>query len=248
MTGRLARIWRHPIKSHGREALSEVTLTAGQTLPGDRRWAVAHEASKADGSAWMPCANFSRAAKAGSLTAIHSRLDDATGRIVLTHPDLPPLAFDPATEGQRLIDWARPLMPEGRAQSARLVQVPGRGMTDTAFPSISLLNAASNQAVGSAIGFDLSPERWRGNLLIEGLEPWVEWDWIGRALRLGTAVLKVEQRITRCNATRANPATGKTDADTLGALQTAFGHQDFGIYVTVLETGTIALGDRLEVL
>jgi len=34
-------LWRHPIKSHGREALTSVTLTAGQAMPGDRLWAVA---------------------------------------------------------------------------------------------------------------------------------------------------------------------------------------------------------------
>ncbi|MCR8725918.1 MOSC domain-containing protein [Frigidibacter sp. ROC022] len=248
MTGTLAHIWRHPIKSHGRESLDHVTLAAGETLPGDRLWAVAHDASKADGSAWVPCVNFTRAAKVGSLTAIRSTLDEESGRIALTHPELPPLEFDPATEGQRMIDWVGPLMPADRARSVRLVQVPGRGMTDTPFPSISLLNSATNQALSEAIGIDLSPERWRGNLLIDGLDPWAEWDWIGRSLRLGEAVLKVEARITRCNATKANPATGETDADTLGTLNATWGHQDFGIYVTVAESGRIALGDRLELI
>ena len=51
MTDTVTEIWRHPVKSHGREALETVTLTAGQTMPGDRVWAVAHEASTADGSA-----------------------------------------------------------------------------------------------------------------------------------------------------------------------------------------------------
>jgi uncharacterized protein YcbX len=53
-------LWRHPIKSHGREDVASTTLIAGQTMPGDRVWAVAHEASKADGSEWVPCANFNR--------------------------------------------------------------------------------------------------------------------------------------------------------------------------------------------
>jgi uncharacterized protein YcbX len=40
MTARLAQIWRHPIKGHGRETLERVTLSAGSTLPFDRAWAV----------------------------------------------------------------------------------------------------------------------------------------------------------------------------------------------------------------
>ena len=38
----VAALWRHPIKSHGREALQTVALTAGQTMPFDRTWAVMH--------------------------------------------------------------------------------------------------------------------------------------------------------------------------------------------------------------
>ena len=49
------QIWRYPIKSHGREALSSVAVTEGATLPWDREWAVAHEASDADGTTWAPC-------------------------------------------------------------------------------------------------------------------------------------------------------------------------------------------------
>ena len=63
MTGRITDILRYPIKSHGREAVARVTLTEGQSLPWDRHWAVAHEASDADGSDWVPCRNFTRGAK-----------------------------------------------------------------------------------------------------------------------------------------------------------------------------------------
>jgi len=70
MTGAITSIWRHPIKSHGRESLDDVTLIPGQTMPGDRVWAVAHEASKADGSECVPCANFSRGAKAPQLEVV----------------------------------------------------------------------------------------------------------------------------------------------------------------------------------
>ena len=77
MTAVLAQIHRHPIKSHGRESLAAVALGAGAGLPWDRHWAVAHDASRADGSAWAPCANFSRGSKAPSLMAINARLDEA---------------------------------------------------------------------------------------------------------------------------------------------------------------------------
>ena len=42
MSAYLAEIWRHPIKSCGRETLTRVLLTENRTLPWDRRWAIAH--------------------------------------------------------------------------------------------------------------------------------------------------------------------------------------------------------------
>ena len=248
MTARVAALWRHPVKSHGRQAVDAVVLEAGRTMPGDRVWAVAHDASKTDGAVWAPPANFSRAAKAGRLQAISAVLDDATGRLALSHPDLDPVELDPETEGPRLIGWAAPLMPPDRAASARVVRVPGRGMTDSDFPSISLLNAASGQAVSDRAGTVLGMERWRGNVLLDGLEPWVEWDWIGRDLALGAARLQVRQRITRCTATRVDCATGREDADTLALLQDGWGHQDFGVYAVVTGGGRVAVGDSLRLL
>lgn len=241
-------LWRHPIKSHGRESLDRAVLEAGRTFPWDRRWAVAHEAARADGTAWAECANFSRGAKVPALMAIDARCDQATGRVTLRHPDRPDLTFDPDTEAQAFLDWVRPLMPAERAQSARIVRVEGRGMTDTDYPSISLLNLASNADLGRDMGVELSPHRWRGNIHFDGLAPWAELDWTGRDLRIGAAELTVRAPIVRCRATTANPTTGRCDADTLAALRDQHDHQLFGVYAEVTKTGAVGVGDRVELL
>ena len=248
MTARVAALWRHPIKGHGRDALEAVTLTKGQTMPWDRRWAVAHEMAKADETAWSPCANFSRGAKVPALMAINTRCDQASGRVTLTHPDRPDLTFEPDREADRFLDWVRPLMPANRAQSTRIVRVKGRGMTDTDYPSISLLNLASNDTMTQTMQQEISPLRWRGNIHMSGLDPWVEFDWIGKTVRLGEAELTIREPIVRCLATTANPDTGERDADTLAALKTHFGHQNFGVYAEVTRSGDITLGDPIEVL
>ena len=241
--GRLAHICRHPIKGHGREDLASVRLSAGQCLPWDRHWAVAHDAAKlVDG--WNPCANFARGAKAYALMAIESDLDEATATLTLRHPDRGALTFRPddAADLPRFLAWVGPLNPANRAQPARIVTA-GRGMTDSDFPSVAILNLASLADLSARMGQDLSIHRWRGNLWLDGAAPWAEWDWLGRDIRIGGAVLRVQERITRCMATTVEPATGHSNADTLGALEAAFGHQDFGLYATVVQDGDIALGD-----
>ncbi|WP_171229720.1 MOSC domain-containing protein [Ruegeria sp. HKCCA4008] len=245
MSGTVSSLWRHPIKSHGREALSHVTLIPGHTMPGDRVWAVAHEGAKTDGSEWAPCFNFSRGSKAPQLMAISAELQD--DRVTLRHPQRPDLSFAPDTEQEAFLDWVKPIMPADRAASARIVRVPGRGMTDSDFPSISLCNMASHRAVEQKLGQTLSIVRWRGNIWFEGLPLWDEFDWLGRDVRIGEAVLRVRERITRCMATTANPETGERDADTLRALN-SWEHQDFGVYAEVVQGGEIRVNDEVQLL
>ncbi|MCE8514229.1 MOSC domain-containing protein [Ruegeria pomeroyi] len=245
MTGTVTGLWRHPIKSHGREALDSVTLNPGQTMPGDRVWAVAHEMSQADGSEWVHCGHFSRVSKVPELMAITATLDG--DRVTLRHPKRPDLEFAPETEADRFLEWVKPLMPQDRSQSARIIRVPGRGMTDSDFPSVTLCNMASHRAVEQRIGHPLSPLRWRGNIWFDGLPLWEEFDWLDREVQIGEVVFAVRERTDRCAATTTNPETGIRDADTLGALD-HWGHRDFSVRAEVIRGGTIRLGDEVHPL
>jgi uncharacterized protein len=248
---RVAHLWRHPIKGHGVEAVARTTLDAGATMPWDRVWAIAHEAAKvAPGQGgWAPCANFSRGAKSPALMAIRAETDEVRGRVRLTHPEAEPIEVapdDPADQA-RLVAWVTPLAAADRARPAFVVRAV-RGMTDSPFPSIAILGLASLAALSGRVGRPLAMERFRGNVWLDGLEPWEEFGWIGREIAVGDARLRVVERITRCKATCVDPATGRPDADTLGALEAGWGHTDFGIYAKVVAGGPVAAGDPVEVL
>jgi uncharacterized protein YcbX len=239
-------LWRHPIKGHGVEAVGEAVLAAGATMPWDRVWAIAHEAARVGpaGGDWAPCANFNRGAKAPELMAIRARVDEAAGKVTLTHPRRPEITVDPdrAEDAARLVEWVLPLSDQRRARPAFVVRARV-GMTDSAWPSVSVLNLATLEALGARVGRRLAMERFRGNLWLEGLPPFGEFELVGREIRLGRATLAVRERITRCKATTVDPATGVADADTLGALAAGWGHQDFGVYAEVVEGGRVAAGD-----
>lgn len=245
MPAKVEALWRHPIKSHGREALTHARLVAGMGFPWDRVWAVAHDAAKTDGKVWAPCTNFSIGAKLPGLMAIEARLDEACERVTLTHPALGTLTVQPDAEPQALIDWTKPLMDPARAQSARVVRVPGRGMTDTEYPSISIGNLASHRVVEQKLGQPLSTVRWRANIWLDGLAPWEEFDLVGKTLRIGSAEIAIREPVVRCLATTANPETGQRDADTLSVLND---DREFCVYAEVTAAGDIALGDTVEAI
>ncbi|MBE3637388.1 MOSC domain-containing protein [Mangrovicoccus algicola] len=246
MTMRLAHIWRHPVKGIGTERLGSAHLEPGRPVSGDRAWAMLREGVEATGG-WQKCAGFLRGANGPRLMAVTAQ---TTGDgLILRHPDRAPLQFDPATEGDRLIAWLGDLWPEGLPRPERLVKAPPEGMSDMAYPSVSVLNLASLAELAAALGQEtLDMRRFRGNLWIGGAAAWAEWDWVGRRLAIGDAVLEVVERNTRCLATHASPETGTRDLDVLRTLSGRWGHRDFGVYARVLSPGRIAPGDTATLI
>lgn len=246
--GTVAELWRHPIKSHGREPLAAVDLSAGKCMPWDRHWAVTHEDSKFDGSAWAHCRNFMIGARTPGLAGIWAELDVATQTITLRHQDLGEITFNPDDTDTGFLDWVAPLCPSDRATPKAIIKATDRGMTDSKFPSVSIMNRASHMAVEAVIGHPLEMERWRGNIWLDGLDAWAELEWMGQTVRIGEAELEIREPCVRCMLTATNPVTGVRDADTLGALKNTFGHQHFGVYAVVTKDGHVALGDQAQVL
>jgi uncharacterized protein YcbX len=247
-TARLAHIVRHPVKSVGWQELERVVLTQGRPLPFDRHWAVAHRGAPFEGDpdGWQPKMCFARGAAEGRLQAIRADFDDLTGHIRLTHPDQPDFTGILPDAGRAVVHWLRPLWPETRPALDRLVsRGDGGALGDCPDPFVAVLNLSSNRALGQRMGRDLSIHRWRGNLWLEGLAPWEEFDLIGQTLTIGPARLRIVERIGRCVATCADPATGKPGGDTLAALEAAYDHTDFGVYAIVEQGGEIALGDTV---
>lgn len=248
MTPSVSAILRHPLKSIGRESLDEVSLTEGRWMPFDRKWAIAHERSKLDGS-WAKKINFLRGVAAPALMAVEAQLDTNTKALTLTHPALDPITLHPdlPQDGETLIEWLHDLWPIDLPSPTHVYRAQDSHLTDVSEAWISINSTASLNALSHRAGADLSPHRFRGNLWIDGLQPWAEASWIGRRIVIGDAVLDVKDQITRCKATMANPETGQRDVDVLETLND-LGHQEFGVYAEVVTGGTVALNASVEVL
>lgn len=250
----LTELYRHPVKSLGEEALDKVVLSPGAPMPHDRVWAIAHgETALSDGAkSWAAPRNFVNQTHVPRLVQTTCAFDDATGTLSLAHPDLPDLTVRPgsADGDAALTDWIAPLTDgTTRRGPFRICAVPGVAFTDFEETHISIASTASRSALGEIVGQPLAAIRFRMNLWVEGWEPWAEMAIEpGTEIAVGPARLQVIGRCERCNATTANPNTGRRDAQIPAELFKNFGHRDFGLYAQVVESGEIAPGARVRVL
>ena len=81
-------------------------------------------------------------------------------------------------------------------------------------------------------------------------EPYAEESWVGREVRVGAAVLRVNGRIPRCAVIDLDPGTGARSAGVLRALagRGVDDHGDpfFGVDAQVVVPGRVRPGDRVE--
>jgi uncharacterized protein len=115
---------------------------------------------------------------------------------------------------------------------------------------MSLMSSASLRALGAALGGDVDGRRFRMTMTIDGVRAWEEHGWVGRDVRVGDAVLRVDSLCERCVVTTRDPESGRTDAPVLKALAELRGKDDvtFGVWCGVAAPGRVRVGDVAEPL
>ena len=114
--------------------------------------------------------------------------------------------------------------------------------------SVSLLNMQSINDFQKKIDQKIEIPRFRGNVCVDGIKPWEEWEWIGKVIKINDVSFKVEKNIPRCVAINLKPTTDDNSLNLLQLLNKTYGHFEMGIYLTALDNGKINSGDKLEVI
>jgi uncharacterized protein YcbX len=249
---RVEHIYRYPVKGFSAEAMEEVTLTPGECLPEDRRFALAQADAPFDPSrpAWIRKTNFACLAANARIAKLHTAYDPHTGQLALRAPDGPPLVADVRTPtGRALVeDFVTAFLGDEARGRLRFSEAEGHRFTDIPEKSVSIISLASLAALERAHGMRLDPLRFRANIYVSGGAEWADFALMGQEIQLGTARLRVWKRIVRCSATEVNPETAERDAHPPRVLRQNFGHADLGVQAEVLEAGRVAIGDALQVL
>jgi len=265
--GSLASLHRYPVKSMMGEALNSASVTR-RGLFGDRYYALCDAETGKVVSAKNPRkwpnlfsyhAAYTTPPAAGSaLPPVRVTLPDG-GFAVSSSPDF--TATLSTTLGRPVTLLAVPpqnaqleeYWPDMEELSNRDI-VTEEAMPEGTFFDLALLHVLTTSALDKLRELNpasrFEPRRFRPNLIIDtsGQDGFVENNWIGKTIAIGPEVrIEVTGPCPRCVMTTLSQADLPKDP---AILKTAARHNEarVGIYASVVQTGTVRIGDILTVV
>jgi uncharacterized protein YcbX len=245
-------IYRYPVKGLSAEALRHAALSPGNTLPGDRSYAIENGPTGFDPAnpQYFPKTRFLMLMRDERLAALRTHYDDDSRVLTIRvneeealRADLGTLEGRAATESYFAANFADELKGPPKVLVGN-----GHSFSDVAKKVVSIINLGSVAAIEEMVGQPVHPLRFRANLYVRGWPAWSELDLLDRTLAIGDVRLKVVKRIVRCAATNVDPDTAARDLNIPQTLMRTLGHCDCGIYAEVVTGGTIATGDKIEAI
>lgn len=238
LVGHVAALYRYPVKSMRGEELDEARL-AWQGIEGDRRYAFVQSEDRSD-FPWLTARQVPTLVRYAPyfVDAEHP----AESAVRVRTPD----GLDLPVEGEALLAHIGSLFP----RPFHLVHLPEERAMDAA--AVSLISTATIAGLGTLIGRELEPRRFRPNILVapnavtEDADPYPEAAWLGRSLVLGEGPaaprIHIEALDQRCKMVNVAPETGTRGPDDLLAAMVRADRLNAGIYARVERPGLIEVG------
>ncbi|CAN5500459.1 MOSC domain-containing protein [soil metagenome] len=255
LLGTVARCWRYPVKSLQGPEPGQVEIGPAGVV-GDRTHGLLDRAEGAQD-------RLLSAKRTGSLLQ-GSATDDE-----ITLPDGTVVALDDPQADDVLSTWlgrrVHLTSPTAGTQvsyqmtfdppddDAELFEIPAPVGTFVDLAHIHLVATATLRGCEAARpDLDWDVRRFRPNLLLDVDGPtFVEGTWLGRHLRVGTAVLSIDTPTVRCAMPlRAQPGGIEREPELFQAMNelNTVSPNHLGAYCSVVTPGTAAVGDPVELL
>lgn len=250
-TPRVVALYRYPVKGLTPERLDSIALALGETVPGDRAWAIENGPGRfnPDEPRHLPKINFLMLMRNERLATLETHFDDDEQTLTIRRDGKQVARGQLSTKlGRSMIEqFLAAYMKSDLRGAPHIVSSPGHSFSDVAKKCVHIVNLASVRELERASGRKIDPLRFRPNIIVDGLEPWAEFAVVGKRMAIGPVAVDVDKRTERCDATNVDPATGTRDMSIPALLRRTWGHSDFGIYASVCEAGVVSTGDRLTI-
>jgi uncharacterized protein YcbX len=236
--GHVCEIVRYPVKSMAGTA-TESAFLGWHGLAGDRRFAF-RRVGDDGGFPWLS------ASRLPQLLLYHPvGLDESTGEPLPTHVRTPAGAEVALRSPELTAELA-----ERFGSGVELMQLK-HGIFDEA--AISVISLATMAGIGRAAELDLDRRRFRANIVVETerREAFLEDEWVGRRLVFGDRDPRPAVSVTlcdeRCKMLNLDPETAEQDARIMKTV-VRLNQNNAGVYATVVQSGTIHVGDRVHLV
>lgn len=236
-------ITRYPIKGFAGEALQNTLVHSLKTLPGDRQHALQYaDRIPPISEGWRPKKYFLQSVQTNLCSEIHIEWTsdlvhfDYHGKTLKIPRD--------ALDHGAFANWISSLVPELGEFNLETLET---GFTDERDAYVSLVNRSTVTAIAEATKTSDHPERYRGNLLVDGVRPFDELNWVGQTLQIGTATFEVVEPIVRCKATECDWHGSRTEGF-LDRLDQQLDTDICGLFLRAVSDGEIQITDQLKVL
>lgn len=223
----VASLRRYPVKSMGGEDLERVTLD-DRGLVGDRWFAVE------DGAGHFASGKSTRRFRRRDVVFEYAARSASGGGVIVTGPGGTWTVGDPALDAAL-----------STAMGTSVAVTPERDIPHQDMGQVSLVSTATLAWCASRWDIAADPRRLRVNLVISADTPFIEEQWLGAELAIGSARLRVVERIPRCRMIDIDQDGARSDGRWLKPL-TAERGQCVAMYADVAAAGEIAVGDEVS--
>jgi uncharacterized protein YcbX len=249
-TMKIEQLYRYPVKGLNADPLETAHLTPGQTIVGDRAYAIENGVRTFDPRKpkYFPKTHFVMLMKHERLAKLETSYDEATTTLTISRNHAPVAKGDLSTPvGRGIIEqFLGAFLEKDLKGPPRIVSAADHSISDVPIKCLSFVNLASIRDLSRIAGQDLDPIRFRANIYFDNDTPWSERNWLNKTVEIGGAELKIIKATDRCPATNVNPKTAERDLNLPGILRQSLGHIEMGFYATVERQGTIKKGDAIK--
>lgn len=236
--GHVCELVRYPVKSMA-GTITDSAFLGWHGLDGDRRFAFRHLGDDG-GFPWLT------ASRVPELLLYHPvGCDETTGEPLPTHVRTP-AGTQVELRGAALQNEVATRFGNG----VELMKLK-HGIFDEA--AVSIISLATIAGIGDEAGVNLDRRRFRANIVLEtrDRQPFLEDGWVGGRLLFGTSEPRPAVSVTacdvRCMMINLDPETAKQDMRVLKAV-VRLNKNNAGVYGTVVQTGTIRVGDPVSLV
>lgn len=246
----ITHLFRYPFKGLSPEPLQQIELKAKETIPLDRKYALAHQTTLFDphNPKHLPKTDFVMLMKNDKLAALSTSFQNNQLYIKKSNQLLLIANLEDENGRKSLETFFKNYLGDDIRGQPKVVKAENHSFSDVAAKVLSFVNLNSVRDLEQKMGATIHPLRFRSNVYFEGAPAWEELTWQNKIFQIGTAHFKFIKNTTRCLATNVNPQTAERDLDIPQALLKHYNHNVLGCYLQVIKDGAISVGSVIKPL